>query len=67
MLAFKNNDFFQGVILPIPQHFTLLEAKLPSSDATTLDFLKVYSLQILKNYTLILQIIFKNNELNNLQ
>lgn len=41
MHAFKNNDFFQGVIMPVPQNFTPLELKLPSADAVAIDFLKV--------------------------
>ncbi|XP_063918965.1 cyclin-dependent kinase-like 4 isoform X1 [Zophobas morio] len=40
MLAFKNNDFFQGVILPVPQQMVPLETKLPMCNQTTLDFLK---------------------------
>lgn len=41
MHAFKNNDFFQGVIMPVPQNFTPLEVKLPLADAVAIDFLKV--------------------------
>jgi cyclin-dependent kinase-like len=41
MLAFKNNDFFQGIILPVPQQTVPLEAKLPMCNQTTIDFLKV--------------------------
>lgn len=41
MQAFKNNDFFQGVILPVPQQMVPLEIKLPMCNQTTIDFLKV--------------------------
>lgn len=41
MQAFRNNDFFQGVILPVPHQVQPLEAKLPMCTAVTLDFLKV--------------------------
>jgi cyclin-dependent kinase-like len=40
MLAFKNNDFFQGIILPVPQQTVPLETKLPMCNQTTIDFLK---------------------------
>ncbi|KAJ8924077.1 hypothetical protein NQ315_006858 [Exocentrus adspersus] len=40
MQAFKNNDFFQGVILPVPSQLTPLEFKLPLCNAVILDFLK---------------------------
>lgn len=41
MQAFKNNDFFQGVILPVPQQLSPLESKLPMCNHITIDFLKV--------------------------
>ncbi|XP_074039701.1 cyclin-dependent kinase-like 1 isoform X2 [Leptinotarsa decemlineata] len=40
MQAFKNNDFFQGVILPVPSQFVPLEVKMPLCNSTTIDFLK---------------------------
>ncbi|KAJ8963483.1 hypothetical protein NQ318_018966 [Aromia moschata] len=41
MQAFKNNDFFQGVILPVPSQLAPLEVKLPLTNTVVLDFLKV--------------------------
>lgn len=61
MLAFKNNDFFQGVILPVPQQFTPLETKLPSTDTVTIDFLKVTSNFSLIFLLFIMQIFVYNN------
>lgn len=40
MLAFKNNDFFHGVTLPVPQEMRPLEVKLPMCNQVQLDFLK---------------------------
>ncbi|KAJ8936545.1 hypothetical protein NQ314_012285 [Rhamnusium bicolor] len=40
MQAFKNNDFFQGVILPVPSQLTPLEVKLPLCNNVFIDFLK---------------------------
>ncbi|XP_044745349.1 cyclin-dependent kinase-like 4 isoform X1 [Coccinella septempunctata] len=40
MQAFKNNDFFQGIILPTPQQLIPLESKFPTTSETTIDFLK---------------------------
>ncbi|CAG9820417.1 unnamed protein product [Phaedon cochleariae] len=40
MQAFKNNDFFQGIILPVPSELVPLEEKLPSCSGTVIDFLK---------------------------
>ncbi|XP_060536634.1 cyclin-dependent kinase-like 4 isoform X2 [Cylas formicarius] len=40
MQVFKTNDFFQGVILPVPQEICSLETKLPMCNPTTIDFLK---------------------------
>lgn len=44
MQAFSSNDFFQGVILPVPQQIQPLEAKMPMCTAVTIDFLKVNDL-----------------------
>lgn len=41
MHAFTNNDFFQGVILPVPQQMQPLETKMSMCTPVTLDFLKV--------------------------
>lgn len=41
MQAFKTNEFFRGMTLPVPQQMSPLEAKLPMCTATVLDFLKV--------------------------
>lgn len=41
MMAFKNNDFFQGVILPVPHQTVSFETKLPMCNPVTIDFLKV--------------------------
>ncbi|KAG5899144.1 hypothetical protein JTB14_027337 [Gonioctena quinquepunctata] len=40
MQAFKNNDFFQGIILPVPAQVVPLEVKMPLCNASTIDFLK---------------------------
>nr|XP_022902335.1 cyclin-dependent kinase-like 4 isoform X2 [Onthophagus taurus] len=40
MQAFKTNDFFQGVTLPVPQQLQPLELKLPMCNEECLDFLK---------------------------
>lgn len=42
MQAFRSNDFFQGVSLPVPQHTQMqpLESKLSMCTSVTLDFLK---------------------------
>ncbi|KAF7280692.1 cyclin-dependent kinase-like 4 [Rhynchophorus ferrugineus] len=40
MQAFKTNDFFQGVILPVPQQLIPLEIKLPMCSSVIIDFLK---------------------------
>lgn len=41
MQAFKCNDFFQGITLPVPQQLIPLEIKLPTCTTAALDFLKV--------------------------
>ena len=41
MLAFKNNDFFQGIVLPVPQQLVPLENKLPTCTEISLDFMQV--------------------------
>ncbi|GJQ78377.1 hypothetical protein Trydic_g22203 [Trypoxylus dichotomus] len=40
MQAFKSNEFFQGIILPVPQQLIPLEVKVPSCTSIALDFLK---------------------------
>lgn len=41
MQAFKCNDFFQGVILPVPQQLIPLDIKITGCTTISLDFLKV--------------------------
>ncbi|CAH0550683.1 unnamed protein product [Brassicogethes aeneus] len=40
MQAFKTNDFFKGIILPVPQQMIPIEVKLPMCSGITIDFLK---------------------------
>lgn len=58
MLAFKNNDFFQGVILPAPQQMVLLETKLPMCNQVTIDFLKV---NIIHFYYFIVLVLYRSH------
>lgn len=41
MQVFRSNDFFQGIVLPVPQEVQTLEMKLPMCPPVILDFLKV--------------------------
>lgn len=51
MQAFKCNDYFQGITLPVPQQLISLEVKFSHCSSIALDFLKVSrKLKILNYY-----------------
>lgn len=52
MQFYKKNEFFKGIILPVPMQIIPLQAKLPMCSSTTIDFLEVTIIlfNILKDY-----------------